>query len=85
VGYDGQAFGDRDSGRDPDTLGIRASLPVAATPDLEQRLADALAAAPTYVAAGATVLQIPLSRLAARADDITRVVATAARAIAQLH
>jgi probable F420-dependent oxidoreductase len=75
----------RDSGRDPDTLGIRASLPVAATPDLGQRLDDALAAASTYVAAGATVLQIPLSRLAASADDITRVVATAARAIAQLR
>jgi probable F420-dependent oxidoreductase len=70
--------------RDPASLGIRASLPIPATPDLEARLDSALAEAPAFVAAGATVLQIALSRLAADLDDVARVVSTAARAIAAI-
>lgn len=75
----------REQSRDPRSLGIRASLPISAGPDLGERLDGALAAAPAFVAAGATVLQIALSRLAADLDDVERVVATAAQAIASLN
>ena len=71
--------------RDAAAFGIRASLPIAGTPDLEARLDGALAAAPAFVAAGATVLQLALSRLAADLDDVERVVATAAQSIASLN
>jgi probable F420-dependent oxidoreductase len=73
-----------EQGRDPSTLGIRASLPVGTEADPVERLGRAIDAAQAYVDAGATVLQIPLHRLAADLEDVPRVVATAARAVAGL-
>jgi probable F420-dependent oxidoreductase len=75
----------RQAGRIPEHFGIRASLPVANDPDLAERLARALDAAPAYLAAGATVLQIPLHRLVTTLDDVNHVVATAANAIGDLR
>jgi probable F420-dependent oxidoreductase len=74
-----------EQGRDPAELGIRASLPVGSEPDLTARLDAALRAAPSFVDAGATILQIPLSRLAATLDDVVPVVAKAAHAVASLR
>jgi probable F420-dependent oxidoreductase len=71
-------------GRASGALGIRASLPIANAPDLRERLDGALAAAPAFAAAGATVLQIALSRLATDLDDVERVVSTAAQAVAAI-
>jgi probable F420-dependent oxidoreductase len=68
-------------GRDPAALGIRASLPIGASPDLHRRLDEALATAPRFVEAGATVLQIALSRLANTRDDVPAVIAQAADAV----
>ena len=64
-------------GRDRASLGIRATLPIG-TGSPQERLEHALAAAPTFVAAGATALQLPLSRLADDFDtafDLTRLAA----------
>jgi probable F420-dependent oxidoreductase len=72
-------------GRAPATLGIRASLPVGPEPDLTARLEQALALAPGFADAGASVLQIPLSRLASTIDDVVPVVAKAARAVSELR
>lgn len=74
----------RERGRDPEQLGIRASLPLGPHRDPADRLAHALHAAPEYVAAGATVLQLPLHRLVTSLDDVAAVVSTAAQALALL-
>jgi probable F420-dependent oxidoreductase len=74
----------REVGRDPATLGIRASLPLGAAADPAARLAAALAAAPAYVEAGARVLQLPLHRLSDDAAEALGLVADAARAISRM-
>ena len=70
-----------DAGCDPAAFGIRASLPLDGA-TAWARLNHALAAAPDFVAAGANVLQLPLSRLATTLDEVHDVVATAAAALA---
>jgi probable F420-dependent oxidoreductase len=74
-----------EQGRDPSALGIRASLPVGGEADLAARLDGALRAAPSFVEAGATVLQLPLSRVANSREDVMPVIAKAAAAIAGLR
>jgi probable F420-dependent oxidoreductase len=73
-----------EQGRDPNELGIRASLPVGGDADLAARLDGALRAAPSFVKAGAKILQLPLSRLAATRDDVTAVISKAATAVHSL-
>jgi probable F420-dependent oxidoreductase len=72
-------------GGDPSRFGIRASLPVPPATDRTERLDAALAAAAGFVAAGATVLQLPLHRLATDMDEATEVVERAARVVADLR
>lgn len=72
-------------GRDPDALGIRASLPIVGSRDCAGRLEGALEAASAYAEAGATVLQIPLHRLAQDLGDVPGVVSTAAREVHRLR
>jgi probable F420-dependent oxidoreductase len=74
----------REHGRDPSTLGIRASLPVGSEPDPRQRLDAALACAPAFVDAGATTLQLPISRLASRTEDVGTVVSDAVAALSRM-
>lgn len=71
------------AGREPAALGIRASLPLDGATS-QARLDHALAAAPEFVGAGATILQLPLSRLASTLDEVHDVVATAAAELGQL-
>jgi probable F420-dependent oxidoreductase len=73
-----QAAADND--RDRATFGIRASLPIG-TGAPQARLEHALAAAPAFIAAGATALQLPLSRLADDWDTALEITALAAREI----
>jgi probable F420-dependent oxidoreductase len=74
-----------EQGRAAAELGIRASLPIGAEPDLARRLDAALATAPQFVAAGATVLQLALSRLANTRDEVPAVISKAATAIHSLN
>jgi len=67
-------------GRDRSSFGIRASLPIG-TGSPRERLEHALAAAPEFVAAGATALQLPLSRLADDFDSTFELTSLAAREI----
>jgi probable F420-dependent oxidoreductase len=69
-------------GRDPAAIGIRASLPIPTRPSAEAMLEGALAAAPAFIAAGATVLQLALPRLARDLDSVGPIVA---RAVQTLH
>ena len=69
-----------DSGRDRASFGIRAGLPIG-TGTPQARLEHALAAAPAFIAAGATALQLPLSRLADDWDTALEITALAAREI----
>ena len=67
-------------GRDRASFGIRASLPIG-TGSPRERLDYALAAAPEFIAAGATALQLPLFRLADDFDTAFELTSVAVRAI----
>jgi probable F420-dependent oxidoreductase len=71
-------------GRDRASLGIRASLPVGTGPP-RARVEHALAAAPAFLAAGATALQLPLARLAHDLDTAFEITELAARELHALN
>ena len=68
-------------GRDRDSFGIRASLPIG-TGSPRERLDYALRAAPEFIAAGATALQLPLFRLA---DDFDTAFELTSIAVREIH
>jgi probable F420-dependent oxidoreductase len=70
-------------GRDRASFGIRASLPIG-TGSPRERLDYALAAAPEFIAAGATALQLPLFRLADDFDTAFELTSIAVQAIHSL-
>jgi probable F420-dependent oxidoreductase len=68
-------------GRDRASFGIRASLPLGVGSP-QASVEHAIAAAPEFIAAGATALQLPLSRMADDFDTASDVISFAAR---ELH
>jgi probable F420-dependent oxidoreductase len=59
------------------SLTVRAALPTLAGPTPEAMLDAAFAAAPAYLAAGASILQLPVWRYAKRFDEVAGVIAGA--------
>ncbi len=73
-----------DAGRDPDSLGIRASVSVGAGMRREQ-IDAVIASAAALVDAGATAIQLPLARLASDLDQAQTVVSEVADAVHALR
>lgn len=71
-------------GLKPGALGVRAALPTFPADTPEAMLDAAFAAAPAYVAAGATILQLPLWRYVKHMDDVAPVLEGARRRLLQL-